>query len=104
MGVIEPHVQSFGGTEASSNYTADKVALNTIKRTQEKCVGLKKKENGRKDIKKGTQPSNYMKTSEGGEKMNTHVSLMICSCDDGAYCTPEHNTAICEKEGAIPPF
>jgi hypothetical protein len=40
--VIEPHVQSFGDIEASRKYNADEVALNTIKRMQEKCVGLKK--------------------------------------------------------------
>eukprot|EP00957_Ditylum_brightwellii_P019541 1474304-Ditylum_brightwellii.AAC.1 len=73
MGVIEPYVQSFGDIEASRKYNADEVTLNTIKRTQEKCVGLKKKkENGRRDINKGNQPPSYLKMPEGDKKMNKH--------------------------------
>eukprot|EP00957_Ditylum_brightwellii_P118357 9026591-Ditylum_brightwellii.AAC.1 len=84
MGVIEPCLQSFGDIEASRKYNADEVVLNTIKRKQEKCVGLKKKKkkNGRRDIKKGTQPPNCLKTPEEDKKMNKHVSLMICSQAD----------------------
>jgi hypothetical protein len=40
------------------------------------------KKHWRRDIKKGTQPTNYMKTLEGDKKMNKHVPLMICSCAD----------------------
>eukprot|EP00957_Ditylum_brightwellii_P208412 15357300-Ditylum_brightwellii.AAC.1 len=64
MGVIEPHVQSFGYIEASRKYNADEM------------------KNGRRDFKKGMQPPTYMKTPEGDKKMNKHVSLMICSRAD----------------------
>eukprot|EP00957_Ditylum_brightwellii_P189227 14403324-Ditylum_brightwellii.AAC.1 len=54
--------------------------------------------------KQKTQCMSYHRTFEGDGRMTRHVSIVLCSRADGAYCYPGDDENNFDEHGDIPPY
>eukprot|EP00957_Ditylum_brightwellii_P029883 2261103-Ditylum_brightwellii.AAC.1 len=95
MGVLPDEVNGFADIDPRQLYNIDEVSIDTIKRCRIRVLG------GPEVIK---QCLAFRRTFEGDNKMTKHITVMLCSRSDGAYCHPGNSDDGYEEHGAIPPY
>eukprot|EP00957_Ditylum_brightwellii_P034435 2611899-Ditylum_brightwellii.AAC.1 len=72
--------RSATSSRGMSLYSIDEIGVDTTKRSRIKVWCTVKKQK--------TQCVSYLRTFEGDGRMTRHMSIVLCSRADGAYCYP----------------
>eukprot|EP00957_Ditylum_brightwellii_P140007 10668712-Ditylum_brightwellii.AAC.1 len=96
MNILPPEVKGFSDVDSSKIYNIDEIGVDTTKRSRIKVSCMAKKQK--------TQCVLYCGTFEGDSKMARHMSIVLYSRADGAYCYPDDDENNYDEHNAIPPY
>eukprot|EP00957_Ditylum_brightwellii_P009794 738824-Ditylum_brightwellii.AAC.1 len=78
--VLPPEVKGFSDVDPSNTYNIDEIGVDTTKRSRMKVLHMAEKQK--------TQCVLYCRTFEGDVRMARHMSIVLYSRADSAYCYP----------------